>query len=63
MAFGNPDFVRFTRPVIMTAGPRVAAAGMAAADLMPRRIGNTGKREVRTLEMPLLIHETTVPPP
>jgi LacI family transcriptional regulator len=65
VAFGNPDCVRYATPGITTIDLPVVEAGRVAAELVLRRIAQSGpgaEREVRTLETTVLVRETTGPP-
>jgi LacI family transcriptional regulator len=61
IAFGNPDFVRYTTPAMTTIDLPVSEAGQAAVELALRRLHNPEEREVRTLNTELLVRESTAP--
>lgn len=62
IAFGNPDFVRYTTPAMTTIDLPVSQAGQAAVELALRRLRQPEEREVRTLQTTLLVRESTAPP-
>jgi LacI family transcriptional regulator len=62
IAFGNPDFVRYTTPAVTTIDLPVSEAGRTAIELALRRLQNPEEREVRTLNTQLLVRESTAPP-
>lgn len=62
IAFGNPDFVRYTTPAMTTIDLPVSEAGHIAVALALRRLQHPEEREVRTLNTQLLVRESTAPP-
>ncbi len=62
IAFGNPEFVRYTTPAVTTIDLPVSEAGHTAVELALRRLQNPEEREVRTLSTQLLVRESTAPP-
>jgi LacI family transcriptional regulator len=62
IAFGNPDFVRYTTPAMTTIDLPVSQAGQAAVELALRRLQHPEAKEVRTLNTTLLVRESTAPP-
>ena len=62
IAFGNPEFVRYTTPAMTTIDLPVSEAGHIAVELALRRLQNPEEREVRTLNTQLLVRESTAPP-
>lgn len=62
IAFGNPDFVRFTTPAVTTIDLPVIEAGKTAVELALRRLQHPEERKVRTLTTKLLVRESTAPP-
>lgn len=58
VAFGNPDFVRYTTPAITTIDLPVAEAGRIAVELALARIQRPEDKEVRTLKTALLVRDT-----
>lgn len=61
IAFGNPEFVRYTTPAMTTIDLPVSEAGQAAVELALRRLQHPEEREVRTLNTTLLVRESTAP--
>jgi LacI family transcriptional regulator len=61
IAFGNPDFVRYTTPAVTTIDLPVSEAGRVAVELALRRLQAPEEREVRTLTTKLLVRESTAP--
>lgn len=61
IAFGNPDFVRYTTPVMTTIDLPVSEAGQIAVELALHRLQHPEEREVRTLSTKLLARESTAP--
>jgi LacI family transcriptional regulator len=61
IAFGNPDFVRYTTPAMTTIDLPVSEAGRVAVELALRRLQAPEEREVRTLTTKLLVRESTAP--
>lgn len=59
VAFGNPDFIRYTTPAVTTVDLPVATAGRVAVELALRRMQHPEEKEVRLLETTLLVRETT----
>jgi LacI family transcriptional regulator len=62
IAFGNPDFVRYTTPAMTTIDLPVSEAGQTAVELALHRLQHPEEREVRTLNTELLVRESTAPP-
>jgi LacI family transcriptional regulator len=62
IAFGNPEFVRYTTPAMTTIDLPVSEAGQTAVELALLRLQNPEEREVRTLSTQLLVRESTAPP-
>jgi DNA-binding LacI/PurR family transcriptional regulator len=61
IAFGNPEFVRYTTPAMTTIDLPVSEAGKIAVELALRRLQAPEEREVRTLTTKLLVRESTAP--
>jgi LacI family transcriptional regulator len=61
IAFGNPDFVRYTTPAMTTIDLPVSEAGQIAVELALHRLQHPEEREVRTLTTELLVRESTTP--
>ena len=62
IAFGNPEFVRYTTPAMTTIDLPVSQAGQTAVELALLRLQHPEEREVRTLNTTLLVRESTAPP-
>jgi LacI family transcriptional regulator len=61
IAFGNPEFVRYTTPAMTTIDLPVSEAGRAAVELALHRLQYPEERKVRTLTTELLVRESTAP--
>jgi DNA-binding LacI/PurR family transcriptional regulator len=61
IAFGNPEFVRYTTPAMTTIDLPVSEAGRAAVELALHRLQHPEERKVRTLTTELLVRESTAP--
>lgn len=60
IAFGNPEFVRYTTPAVTTIDLPVSEAGRMAVELALHRL-QYPEEEVRTLSTQLLVRESTAP--
>uniref|UniRef100_A0A831X1K2 LacI family transcriptional regulator n=2 Tax=Thermorudis TaxID=1649508 RepID=A0A831X1K2_9BACT len=63
VAFGNPDYIRYSTPALTTVDLPIAEAGAIAVELLLERIGEPeAPAQTRVLQPKLLIRETTAPP-